>query len=98
MPAGTMVNCTNLDTVRIEILGEGKARSFAAKDILLAFEPKEPGDFVELARGVLQYADILSNLQALSGDPERGLRKMRGHLASLVVDARLALGMEAFPQ
>lgn len=50
----------------------------------------------DVARRVLHYEEILNSLEALSGDPERALQKMRGHLGLLVVNARLALGLTPF--
>jgi hypothetical protein len=92
-----VVTVSSLDDVRIEVLGEGRAHTIPAKVILHAFEHQmEPGTFEYLARSVIQFAETIDELKALQGDPERCIRKIRGHVAGLVVDARMALGLSAF--
>ena len=95
------VTVSSVDDVRIEVLGEGRAHTIPARVILHAFEHEpEPGTAEYLARGVLQYAEMLEDLKALDSDQdyERGLRKQRMHVAGLVYDARKMLGLEAFPK
>lgn len=95
---GKMVTVSSLDTVRIEVIGEGRAHMIPAKIILHAFEHQaEPGTLEYLARSVLQTVEVLEDLKALQGDPERCMRKMRSHVGMLVADARIALGLPAFP-
>lgn len=92
------VTVTSLDDVRIEVLGEGRAHTIPAKVILHAFEHRaEPGTLEYLARSILQTVQVLEDLKALQGDPERCMRKMRSHVGMLVADARIALGLPAFP-
>ncbi len=95
--AGKSITVDSLDNVRIDVLGEGRFHTIPAKVILHAFEHQaEPGTLEYLARSVLQFADTIADLEAMKGDPERCIRKIRGHVGGLVVDARLALGLPAF--
>lgn len=95
--SGKIVTVSSLDTVRIEVIGEGRAHTIPAKIILHAFEhQKEPGTIEYLARSILQVVGMLEDLEALQGDPERCRRKMRMHVGMLVADARIALGLPAF--
>ena len=95
------VTVSIMDDVRIEVTGEGRAHTIPARTILHAFEHEpEAGTAEYLARGVLQYAELLEDLKALDSDQdyERGLRKQRMHVAGLVYDARKMLGLEPYPK
>lgn len=94
-----MVDVTSLDTVRIEVLGEGRYHSIPAKVILHAFEHQfEPGTVEYLARSILHFVENLDEIKAMQGDTERCLRKIRMHIGGLAVDARIALGLPAFKE
>ena len=92
------VTVTSIDDVRIEVIGECRAHTIPAAVILHAFEHEsEPGTLEYLARGILQYAEMLEEMKVLEFDPEaypgRRLRKQRMHVAGLVYDAKKALGI-----